>query len=274
MRVAFLVYRGNPHCGGQGVYTRHLTRELSRRGPRGDRVLRPALPRARRGCGAGRGPEPRPLPGARPVPHPAACASSTARSTSLEFAIMCTGGFPEPLDLLAARRAASCAAPAGRASTSSTTTSASAAACSGSSRDGWPLVATIHHPITVDRDARPGRTPTGFAAARRFAAGTASSDAEAASPAGCPRVLTVSESSTARHRASISASTRQRVAVVPVGVDTSVFRPARGARHGARPDHDDRERRRAAEGPRAAPRGAREGAHRADRRPPRRRSAS
>ena len=28
LRIAFLVYRGNPHCGGQGVYTRHLTREL------------------------------------------------------------------------------------------------------------------------------------------------------------------------------------------------------------------------------------------------------
>ena len=27
-RVAFLTYRGNPRCGGQGVYTRHLTREL------------------------------------------------------------------------------------------------------------------------------------------------------------------------------------------------------------------------------------------------------
>ena len=28
LRIAFLVYRGNPRCGGQGVYTRHLTREL------------------------------------------------------------------------------------------------------------------------------------------------------------------------------------------------------------------------------------------------------
>ena len=28
LRVAFLAYRGNPRCGGQGVYTRHLTREL------------------------------------------------------------------------------------------------------------------------------------------------------------------------------------------------------------------------------------------------------
>ena len=29
LRVAFLLYRGNPQCGGQGVYTRHLTRELA-----------------------------------------------------------------------------------------------------------------------------------------------------------------------------------------------------------------------------------------------------
>ena len=29
LRIAFLVYRGNPRCGGQGVYTRHLTRELA-----------------------------------------------------------------------------------------------------------------------------------------------------------------------------------------------------------------------------------------------------
>ena len=29
LRVAYLVYRGNPHCGGQGVYTRELARELT-----------------------------------------------------------------------------------------------------------------------------------------------------------------------------------------------------------------------------------------------------
>src|SRR5579864_9427998 len=28
LRVALLVYRGNPHSGGQGVYTRYLSREL------------------------------------------------------------------------------------------------------------------------------------------------------------------------------------------------------------------------------------------------------
>ena len=29
LSVAFLLYRGNPRCGGQGVYARHLTRELA-----------------------------------------------------------------------------------------------------------------------------------------------------------------------------------------------------------------------------------------------------
>src|SRR5687768_8787201 len=28
LRIAFLCYRGNPHSGGQGVYTRYVTREL------------------------------------------------------------------------------------------------------------------------------------------------------------------------------------------------------------------------------------------------------
>ena len=28
LRIAYLAYRGNPHSGGQGVYTRYLTREL------------------------------------------------------------------------------------------------------------------------------------------------------------------------------------------------------------------------------------------------------
>ena len=36
LRVALLTYRGNPFCGGQGVYVRHLSRELVRLGHRVD----------------------------------------------------------------------------------------------------------------------------------------------------------------------------------------------------------------------------------------------
>src|SRR3990170_3425268 len=28
LRVALLTYRGKPHCGGQGIYTRHLSKAL------------------------------------------------------------------------------------------------------------------------------------------------------------------------------------------------------------------------------------------------------
>ena len=28
MRIALLSYRSKPHCGGQGIYVRHLSREL------------------------------------------------------------------------------------------------------------------------------------------------------------------------------------------------------------------------------------------------------
>jgi glycosyltransferase involved in cell wall biosynthesis len=36
LRVALLTYKGNPFCGGQGVYVRHLSRELVRLGHRVD----------------------------------------------------------------------------------------------------------------------------------------------------------------------------------------------------------------------------------------------
>ncbi|MGA8297678.1 MAG: hypothetical protein WB770_11605, partial [Acidimicrobiales bacterium] len=32
LRIALLCYRGNPRCGGQGVYARHLSRALVRAG--------------------------------------------------------------------------------------------------------------------------------------------------------------------------------------------------------------------------------------------------
>jgi hypothetical protein len=34
LRIAWLVYRCNPYCGGQGVYTRYLARELTELGHR------------------------------------------------------------------------------------------------------------------------------------------------------------------------------------------------------------------------------------------------
>ena len=43
MRIALLSYRSKPHCGGQGIYIRHLSRELTRPRPHASRCS-PASP--------------------------------------------------------------------------------------------------------------------------------------------------------------------------------------------------------------------------------------
>src|SRR5271169_6168766 len=50
-RVAFLIYRGNPTCGGQGVYTRHLTRELVALGHQVEVFAGPPWPELDEGVG-------------------------------------------------------------------------------------------------------------------------------------------------------------------------------------------------------------------------------
>ena len=43
LRVALLSYRSKPHCGGQGIYLRHLSRELSALGHHVEVSIRPAI---------------------------------------------------------------------------------------------------------------------------------------------------------------------------------------------------------------------------------------
>src|SRR6202453_1905086 len=95
LRIAYLVYRGNPRGGGQGVYTRHLARELVNPGHSvevfagqpwrelDEGVRFTPVP----GLDLYRDPDP------FRVPHPR---EFTSREDVLEFAVMCTAGFPEP----------------------------------------------------------------------------------------------------------------------------------------------------------------------------------
>ena len=59
LKIAYLTYRGKPHVGGQGVYTRHLTKALADLGPHRRGVRRPAVSGARRPGRAHRAAEPR-----------------------------------------------------------------------------------------------------------------------------------------------------------------------------------------------------------------------
>ncbi len=129
LRIALLTYRGNPRSGGQGVYTRYLSAQLVEMGHQVtvfagqpwpvlddgvDFVPVPSLDLYR---------EPDPFR----IPAPA---EFRTWIDALEFGLMCTAGFPEPLTFsLRARRAL--AARRRTASTSSTTTSVSGGGCSG-----------------------------------------------------------------------------------------------------------------------------------------------
>ena len=99
LRIAFLVYRGNPRCGGQGVYTRHLTRELVALGHSVEVFAGQPWPEVDDGVGFTpvpsldlyREPDPFRIPHVREFAnlHPTSIAA-------LEFAVMCSAGFPEP----------------------------------------------------------------------------------------------------------------------------------------------------------------------------------
>ncbi len=44
LNIALLSYRSKPHCGGQGVYVRHLSRELVRLGHAVEVISGPPYP--------------------------------------------------------------------------------------------------------------------------------------------------------------------------------------------------------------------------------------
>src|SRR5438309_9688263 len=96
LRVAFLAYRGNPHSGGQGVYTRHLTRELTALGHRVTVFAGQPYPVLDPGVGF----VPVPSLDLYSVPDPF-CApwprQFRNRFHVLHYALMFTGGFRDPL---------------------------------------------------------------------------------------------------------------------------------------------------------------------------------
>jgi len=220
LRVALLVYRGNPRCGGQGVYTRHLARELVNLGHSVDVMSGQPWPDLDDGVGFTPVPgldlyrEPDPFR----LPHPREFHSPV---DVLEMGIMCTAGFPEPLTFsLRARRIL--------ASRRGEFDIVHDNQCLGSGllgiiADGWPLLGTIHHPITVDRELALSHTHSAFRrASQRRWFGFLRMQVRVAQR--LPRIVTVSESSKVDINAQMGVRL-DRMTVVPVGVDHEVFCP-------------------------------------------------
>ena len=219
-RVAFLVYRGNPRCGGQGVYTRHLTRELVRLGHSVEVFSGPPWPELDEGVGftAVRGLDLYRDPDPFRIPAPS---EFTSLADVAEFAVMMSGGFGEPLaysmriaKILKRRRGDfdiihddQCIGPG----------------MLRLQRDGWPILETLHHPITVDRSIALDHAETAWKryTTRRWF-GFLRMQVRVLKK--LPAVLTVSHNSKIDINAQMGVAL-DRLTVVPVGVDHNVFKP-------------------------------------------------
>jgi glycosyltransferase involved in cell wall biosynthesis len=148
LRIAVVSYRSKPHCGGQGIYLRHLSRELAALGHQVEVFSGQPYPDLEPGPVLSTLPsldlyrEPDPFRWPRP---------SEFRDwiDVLEFAWMRTGAFPEPLTFsLRARRALLARLGDFDLVHDNQVLAYGLLALP---RAGLPLVTTVHHPITIDR---------------------------------------------------------------------------------------------------------------------------
>jgi glycosyltransferase involved in cell wall biosynthesis len=225
LRVALLSYRSKPHCGGQGVYVRHLSRELAALGHHVEVFSGQPYPDLDKTDGSG-GPVLRKLPSLDLYRDDDPFRTPGLREFRdgidvLELATMWTGGFPEPMtfSLRAAREIT-------RRQGEFDVVHDNQSLGYGLLRllgAGVPLVATVHHPITIDRRHEIAAAPSLL---RRLSLhrwyGFTRMQARVARR--LPSLITVSESS-ANDIVEDFGVRRDRVRVIPVGVETDVFAP-------------------------------------------------
>ncbi len=223
LRIALLAYRGKPHCGGQGVYVRHLSKALVDLGHHvevfggqpypvlDERVILHELP----SLDIYNEHFPMRMPGLWELKH---------WTDFLEVASFSMGTFPEPLaftmrawDVLKHRT--------GDFDLVHDNQSLGYGLLA-IERAGLPVIATIHHPITVDRRLEMEHATSLYKklTLRRWYAFT---DMQTRVAKRLRRVITVSENSfkdiAADHQVDPA-----RMHIVPVGVDPELFQPIPG----------------------------------------------
>ncbi len=157
MRVALLSYRSKPHCGGQGIYIRHLSRELVRQGHQVEVFSGQPYPILDEGVGLTKVPsldlyrEPDPFR----IPRPREFRDLVDVE---EFLTMCTAGFPEPKTF--STRVAKVLR--GRIGDFDIVHDNQVLGYGmlDIEKAGLPLITTLHHPITFDRRIDLAAAPT------------------------------------------------------------------------------------------------------------------
>jgi glycosyltransferase involved in cell wall biosynthesis len=219
LRIALLSYRSKPHCGGQGVYVRHLSRELAALGHDVEVFSGQPYPVLDPGVRLTEVPSLDLYREPDPFRTPRLSEIRDAVDV-LEVATMWTAGFPEPrtFGLRVARLLRERLGDFDVVHDNQTLADGVLAV----ERAGLPVVATIHHPISFDRRVDLAAAPSWVRrlTLRRWY-GFLRMQVRVARRVGV--VLSPSESS-ARDIVTDFGVDRSRIRVVPLGVD-EVFRP-------------------------------------------------
>jgi glycosyltransferase involved in cell wall biosynthesis len=222
LRIALLSYRSKPHSGGQGVYVRHLSRELAALGHHVEVLSGQPYPEL------DDGPLLRHVPSLDlyrdddpfRTPRPAEIRDW---ADALEVAMMWGGAFPEPLTFSIRALRALRDRPGEFDIVHDN--QGLGYGMLGVRRIGLPLVTSIHHPITVDR--RLDMADRGWLERLNKARwyGFVRMQGRVARRVG--PLITVSESSKDDICRDFGVY-RDNVQIVPLGVDTRLFRPRPG----------------------------------------------
>jgi glycosyltransferase involved in cell wall biosynthesis len=219
LRIALLSYRSKPHSGGQGVYVRHLSRELAALGHHVEVFSGQPYPELDDGPVLRRVPSLDLYRDEDPfrTPRPSEIRDW---ADALEVAMMWAGAFPEPLTF-SVRAVRALRARPGEFDIVHDNQGLGYGLL-GVRRLGLPLVTSIHHPITVDRrlDLAGRGWLERFNKARWY--GFVRMQGRVARRVG--PLITVSESSRDDIGRDFKVPT-DKVRIIPLGVDTRLFRP-------------------------------------------------
>ncbi len=219
LRLAYLTYRGKPHVGGQGVYTRHLTKALVELGHSVEVFSGQPYPVLDERVPLHELPSLDLFNDLYPGRFPAYW-EFKRREDFLEIAQFCTGTFSEPL-AFSYRALRELAPRAGEFDLVHDNQCLGYGILAIERR--IPTIATLHHPITRDRMLEMERAPSGR---KRRAVGRWYSFVrmQGRVASRLPRIVVVSENSIADIHTDMGVSL-DRMRLVPVGVDQELFRP-------------------------------------------------
>lgn len=219
LRIAYLTYRGKPHVGGQGVYTRHLTKALLDLGHEVEVFGGQPYPVLDERITLTKLPSLDLFNDHYPGRFPAFWEFKT-REDFLEVGVFSTGVFPEPLAFSA------------RVNRHLAPRAHEFDLIHDNQCLGWgikrlekiiPTIVTLHHPITRDRALEMAAAPNFY---KRWSIGRWYSFVKMQGKVASqmPRVVVVSENSINDIHADMGVAL-DRMRLVPVGVDPELFTP-------------------------------------------------